>query len=118
MSGRPRAARAGTGRDNKEGDVETELLNRVIDAVRRAKEHNDNCRRLGEEIVALEEEIKAKGSEYFDCDSLQTSISLAHQFLSSKRIEEQLFPSKMNANKIQGRLLNSIDGWMIYIDLR
>jgi hypothetical protein len=64
MSARPRAGRAGTGRDNKDGDVETELLNRVIDAVRRAKEHNDNCRRLGEDIMALEEEIKLKGSKF------------------------------------------------------
>lgn len=58
---RPRAGRSGTGRDTRDGDMETDILNRVIDAVKKAKEHNDNCQRLGSQIVELETEIKAKG---------------------------------------------------------
>lgn len=61
---RPRAGRGGTGRETRDGDVETDYLNRVIEAVKKAKEHNDNCQRLGSQIIELEAEIKAKGCEY------------------------------------------------------
>lgn len=62
MSGRPRTARGATGRDTgKESDLETDLLARVIESVKKAKEHNDNGQRVGQEIMALETEIKAVG---------------------------------------------------------
>ena len=62
MSGRPRTARGGTGRDaGKESDVQAELLAKIIEGVRKAKEHNDECKRMGDEIMSLEGEIKAVG---------------------------------------------------------
>lgn len=58
MSGRQGGGRR-TGRDtSKDNDVELELLNAVLESVRRAKEFNDESARLGQEILALEEEIK------------------------------------------------------------
>ena len=71
MTSRPRAGRGVTARDgSKDEDVETELLNRVIESLKKAKEYNDNSKLLGQKIIALEEEIKAKGSK-FDTAILQ-----------------------------------------------
>jgi len=61
MSSRPRAGRGNTGRDGKESDLENEMLSRVLESLRKAQGFNDHCRRLGQEIVALEEEIKLIG---------------------------------------------------------
>lgn len=60
---RPRAGRSATGRDTRDGDMETDLLNRVIDAVKKAKEYSDNEARIGQQIVELEADIKAKGGK-------------------------------------------------------
>ncbi len=60
MSGRPRN-RAAVRDGVKEGDVEAELLTRIMDGLRQAKKHNDESRRLGDQIMALEEEIKTVG---------------------------------------------------------
>ena len=61
MSSRPRAGRGTTGRDGKESDVENDLLSRALESLRKAQGYNDHCKRLGQEIVALEDEIKAQG---------------------------------------------------------
>ncbi|ETN43783.1 uncharacterized protein HMPREF1541_11107 [Cyphellophora europaea CBS 101466] len=59
MSGRPRNARGLTGRDGgKESDLEADLLGRVLDAIRKAKEYRDETERTGRAIMELEEEIK------------------------------------------------------------
>ena len=61
MSGRPRAGRGMTGRDGKESDLENDLLSRAIESLRKAQGYNDESRRLGQEIVTLEDEIKTTG---------------------------------------------------------
>ncbi|KIV97730.1 hypothetical protein B0A52_06126 [Exophiala mesophila] len=61
MSSRPRAGRGATGRDGKESDLENDILSRVLESLRKAQGFNDHCKRLGQEILALEEEIKAQG---------------------------------------------------------
>lgn len=62
MSGRPRNARGITGRDGaKENDIETDLLSRITEVMRKAKEHQDESKRTGDAIMELEEEIKAAG---------------------------------------------------------
>lgn len=64
MTSRPRAGRGMTGRDGKESDLENEMLSRALESLRKAQGFNDHCRRLGQEIVALEEEIKLIGRMY------------------------------------------------------
>lgn len=65
MASRPRTGRGLTSRDGgKEFDVEADLLARVLEGLKKAKELNDNSRRVGQEIMALEEEIKAVGREF------------------------------------------------------
>lgn len=49
------------GRDGKETDLENDLLSRAIESLRKAQGYNDESKRIGLEIVALEEEIKANG---------------------------------------------------------
>jgi hypothetical protein len=62
MSGRPRTARGATGRDSgKENDVEAEIHQRVIEGLKKCKEHNDDSIRLGQEIMTLESEMKNAG---------------------------------------------------------
>ena len=62
MSGRPRTARGATGRDGgKESDIEADLLARIVESVKKAKDANDNAQRAGREIMALEEDIKSAG---------------------------------------------------------
>lgn len=61
MSSRPRAGRGATGREGKESDLENDILSRALESLRKAQGFNDHCKRLGQEIVALEEEIKAQG---------------------------------------------------------
>lgn len=63
MSGRQGGGRR-AGRDNlgKDNDVELDLLNGILESIRKAKEFNDESARLGQEILALEEEIKASSS--------------------------------------------------------
>ncbi|KAL2435192.1 hypothetical protein ABEF95_014376 [Exophiala dermatitidis] len=61
MSSRPRAGRGMTGRDGKESDLENELLSRAVESLRKAQGYNDESKRIGQEIVALEEEIKLNG---------------------------------------------------------
>lgn len=50
-----------TGRDGKESDLENELLSRAVESLRKAQGYNDESKRIGQEIVALEEEIKLNG---------------------------------------------------------
>ncbi|KAJ9655273.1 hypothetical protein H2198_005802 [Neophaeococcomyces mojaviensis] len=63
MSGRQGGGRRG-GRDNssKDNDIELDYLNRVLESLRKAKELNDEQARLGQEILALEEEIKTSST--------------------------------------------------------
>jgi hypothetical protein len=62
MSGRPRTARGATGRDSgKENDVEAEIQARILEGVKKCKEHNDESIRLGQEIMVLESEMKNAG---------------------------------------------------------
>ena len=61
MSGRPRN-RGLAGRDGaRESDVEADLLARIIDGIKQVQKHNDESKRIGEQIMALEEEIKNVG---------------------------------------------------------
>lgn len=62
MASRPRAGRGTAGRDsNKDVDVEADLLARVIEGMKKARDQNDRQRELGTEIMALEEEMKLAG---------------------------------------------------------
>ncbi|KAK5944605.1 hypothetical protein PMZ80_003888 [Knufia obscura] len=62
MSGRQGGGRRG-GRDtSRDNDLELEYLNSVLESLRKAKEYNDESSRLGQEILALEEEIKTNSS--------------------------------------------------------
>ena len=71
MSGRPRTARGATSRDGgKESDIEADLLARIVESVKKAKDANDNAQRAGREIMALEEDIKnAGGTSRLDLSS-------------------------------------------------
>ncbi|EXJ90848.1 hypothetical protein A1O1_03953 [Capronia coronata CBS 617.96] len=61
MGSRPRGGRGMAGRDGKETDLENDLLSRAVDSLRKAQGYNDQSKRIGLEIVALEEEIKTNG---------------------------------------------------------
>lgn len=65
MSGRPRTARGATREAGKESDLEADLHARIVEGVKKAKEHNDESQRLGQEIMSLEGEIKAAGRKCF-----------------------------------------------------
>lgn len=66
MASRPRAGRGTAGRDSsKEVDVEADLLARVIEGLRKAKEQNERAQEIGAEIMALEEEMKSDGGKCF-----------------------------------------------------
>jgi hypothetical protein len=65
---RPRTGRSTAARDSNRDPGESEL--ETVKALAReglleAKKHNDKARELGLQIVALEEEIKSKGSSKF-----------------------------------------------------
>lgn len=63
MSGRQGGSRrAGRDTSGKDHDIELDLLNGILESIRKAKEYNDESARLGEEILALEDEIKASSS--------------------------------------------------------
>ena len=67
MSGRPRNARGLTGRDgSKESDLEADLLSRIQDSIRKAKEEHDEAERAGKAILDLEAEIQAGGGSKLD----------------------------------------------------
>lgn len=61
MSGRPRGGRGMSGREGKETDLEHDLLSRAIESLRKAQSYNDQSKQIGQDIIALEEEIKANG---------------------------------------------------------
>lgn len=62
MSGRQGGGRRG-GRDtSRDNDLELEYLNSVLESLRKAKEYNDESIRLGQEILALEEEIQSNST--------------------------------------------------------
>ncbi|KIW14071.1 hypothetical protein PV08_06852 [Exophiala spinifera] len=61
MSSRPRGGRGLTSREGKEADLENDYLSRVIEGLRKAQSYNDQSKRIGQEIMALEEDIKAAG---------------------------------------------------------
>jgi hypothetical protein len=62
MASRPRAGRGAAGRDSgKDVDVEADLLARVIDGIKKARDLHDRQRELGVEIMNLEEEMKTEG---------------------------------------------------------
>ena len=45
-----------TGRDGT--DHESDLINKALDGLRQAKDHSDQQKLFGDEIMALEEDIK------------------------------------------------------------
>jgi len=63
MAARPRAGRGTAGRDGgKDVDLEAdlharELHARVLEGVKKAKEHNENAARTGQEALELKEKI-------------------------------------------------------------
>lgn len=62
MASRPRTGRGAAGRDSsKDVDVEADLLARVIEGLKKAREHHDRGRELGVEIMDLEEDMKSEG---------------------------------------------------------
>jgi hypothetical protein len=65
---RPRTGRSTAARDGVRGSGESDLeaVNaRVREGLLEVQKHQDRCRELGIQIVALEEEIKSKGSSKF-----------------------------------------------------
>jgi hypothetical protein len=62
MASRPRAGRGTAGRDSsKDVDVEADLLARLIEGIKKAREQHDRQQELGVEIMILEEEMKLEG---------------------------------------------------------
>jgi len=62
MASRPRAGRGTAGRDSsKDVDVEADLLARVLEGIKKARDQHDRQRELGMEIMVLEEEMKSEG---------------------------------------------------------
>ena len=65
---RPRTGRSTAARDGVKdpGESELEAVKALVrEGLLEAKRHNDKARELGLQIVALEEEIKSKGSSKF-----------------------------------------------------
>ena len=63
-------AGAPTGRDGSGTDtVENEVLNRTLESLRKAKEYNDKQHEAGQEILALEGEMKTHGRKYHSVPS-------------------------------------------------
>ena len=50
-----------TSREGKEADLENDFLSRVIEGLRKAQGYNDQSKRIGQEIMTLEDEIKTAG---------------------------------------------------------
>ena len=66
MASRPRTGRGTAGRDSsKDVDVEADIQAQVLEGLRKAKDYNEKQSELGRLIIALEEEIKSKGSSKF-----------------------------------------------------
>ena len=62
MASRPRAGRGMNGRDSgKDVDQIAEVHAQILEGVRMAKTYREKCSQLGSQIVALEDEITAKG---------------------------------------------------------
>ncbi|KIX97284.1 uncharacterized protein Z520_06736 [Fonsecaea multimorphosa CBS 102226] len=61
MSSRPRGGRATAGRDGQATELENDLLTRALESLRKARDFNEKCRKIGQDIMILEEEIKAAG---------------------------------------------------------
>ena len=62
MASRPRAGRGIAGRDiSKDVDIEADILAQITEGLKKAQQHQDRSAEIGREIVALEEDIKAKG---------------------------------------------------------
>ena len=62
---RPRTGRSTAARDGVKdsGESELEAVKALVrEGLYEAKKHNDRARELGEQILALEEDIKSKGS--------------------------------------------------------
>lgn len=76
MASRPRAGRGTTGRDSsKDVDVEADLFARVVEGLKKAHEQHARSYEIGEEIMALEEEMKSGGGKYCCSIFLVTSTS-------------------------------------------
>jgi len=77
MAARPRAGRGMAGRDgSKDVDLEADYHARVLEGVKKAKVHNENAARKGQEVLELKEKIDAQegGSKY----AIQPSASPGH----------------------------------------
>ena len=92
MASRPRGGRSGTGRDGKETDLENDLLSRSIESLRKAQGYNDQSKRIGQEIISLEEEIKANGRTS-DTSPIFTPSAL-HSKFSAHRIFQLMLPER------------------------
>ncbi|RMZ90927.1 hypothetical protein DV736_g1829, partial [Chaetothyriales sp. CBS 134916] len=92
MSGRPRN-RGLPGRDgSKDSDVEADLLARIVEGLKQAQKLNDDSRRVGGEIMALEEEIRTVGHSTLEQhkrldDLYRTQMRLAES--EKKTVDEQ-----------------------------
>ena len=51
-----------TGRDGTEV-LENDLLNRTLESLRKVKDYNDKQKELGQDIMTLEDDMKANGRE-------------------------------------------------------
>ena len=75
-----------------ENDVEAELAARIIDGIKQAKKHNDESKRIGEEIMTLEEEIKTVGhstpAQHSRLDDLYRS-QMRHAEAEKKALDDQ-----------------------------
>ena len=66
---RPRTGRSTAARDGVRGSGESELeavCARVRDGLLEVQKHQDRCREFSIQIMALEEEIKSRGSRRFE----------------------------------------------------
>ncbi|ETI19633.1 hypothetical protein G647_09467 [Cladophialophora carrionii CBS 160.54] len=86
MSSRPRAGRGTTGRDGTEV-LENDLLNRTLESLRKVKEYNDKQKDLGDDIMALEGEMKANGRT---SDQLQRLDQLYREMLRYAELERKV----------------------------
>ena len=60
MAGRPRN-RDGGRHGGKENDLEADLLARIVESVKLAQKHQEESKRIGQEILELEQEAKDGG---------------------------------------------------------
>ena len=92
MASRPRAGRGTAGRDSsKDVDVEADLLARVLEGIKKARDQHDRQRELGMEIMVLEEEMKSEGKCCIVHFAIKALVSCPSLKLSQNHVLHPVF---------------------------